>query len=498
MQKEVTFPASFGGEQATRNQASSSRKWEWPLFTLALIVCDILMVGLAMRFAYLIRFELMLPFFDPQAISSTEYYQSLVRVIIPVWLVVFALHGLYRRQNLLAGFQEYDLLFRGSTLALFSVIAIGFFDTDFVFARGWIVISWLSAVVFTVKGRFLMRRLAFALRERGYFLSRTIIVGYNDEAATMAEQLLYVRNSGLQLLGIVDNNLPDDAVVLNKLKCMGPLSDLDRLVSDNQIDEIILTSSALTREQILEIFSRHGVSARARLRLSSGLYEMITTGLQVKEIAWVPLVEVNKVRLTGTDQVLKSVMDYSLALPGLLVLLPLYLILALAIRFDSPGPVLHRRRVMGVNGKSFDAFKFRTMYVNSDEILDAYPEKKAELAKYHKIKEDPRVTRVGNLLRKTSLDELPQILNVLRNEMSLVGPRMISPEEMVEYKKWGINLLTVKPGITGKWQVSGRSDVTYGERVRLDMFYIRNWNIWMDIQLLMQTIPAVLSRRGAY
>ena len=153
---------------------------------------------------------------------------------------------------------------------------------------------------------------------------------------------------------------------------------------------------------------------------------------------------------------------------------------------------------MGVNGKQFEAFKFRTMYTNGDQILEQFPDLKTELEQNHKLRNDPRITKTGALLRKTSLDELPQLLNVLRGEMSLVGPRMISPPEMEMYAQNGMNLLTVKPGITGLWQVSGRSDVSYEERVRLDMYYVRNWSIWLDLQLLFQTIPAVLFRRGAY
>jgi lipopolysaccharide/colanic/teichoic acid biosynthesis glycosyltransferase len=160
--------------------------------------------------------------------------------------------------------------------------------------------------------------------------------------------------------------------------------------------------------------------------------------------------------------------------------------------------VIYRRRVMGVNGSMFDAFKFRTMAVNGDEILEANPALKAELAQNHKLKDDPRITRMGKLLRKTSMDELPQLVNVLRGEMSLVGPRMITQPEMEKYSRWDMNLLTVRPGITGLWQVSGRSDVSYDERVRMDMYYIRNWSIWLDLQLLLQTFPAVIKRRGAY
>jgi lipopolysaccharide/colanic/teichoic acid biosynthesis glycosyltransferase len=234
------------------------------------------------------------------------------------------------------------------------------------------------------------------------------------------------------------------------------------------------------------------------LRLSSGLYEIITTGLTVKEFAYVPLVEINKVRLTGTDKMFKLILDYGMALPLVILIMPFLLLIAVIILIDSPGPIIHRRRVMGVNGRQFDAFKFRTMYINGDEILVGYPELQAELEKNKKIKCDPRITRVGRFLRKASLDELPQLFNVLRHEMSLVGPRMITPEEVKVYNQWGMNLLTVQPGITGLWQVSGRSEVTYEERIRLDMHYIRNWSIWLDLQLIWQTIPAVLKGKGAY
>ena len=138
------------------------------------------------------------------------------------------------------------------------------------------------------------------------------------------------------------------------------------------------------------------------------------------------------------------------------------------------------------------------MVMNGDEILDEFPVLREELARNHKLKDDPRITRIGALLRKYSLDELPQLLNVLKRDMTLVGPRMISPEEVSMYKQFDMNLLTVLPGITGLWQVSGRSDISYEERVRLDMYYVRNWSLWLDLQLLFQTIPAVLKARGAY
>ena len=153
---------------------------------------------------------------------------------------------------------------------------------------------------------------------------------------------------------------------------------------------------------------------------------------------------------------------------------------------------------MGLNGRKFDAYKFRTMYVNGDEILANHPELQQELSQNHKLKKDPRITRIGSILRKFSLDELPQLFNVIKRDMSLVGPRIIAPNEMAKYDQWSMNLLTIPPGITGQWQVSGRSDISYEERVRLDMHYIRNWTIWLDLQILFRTIPAVLRGDGAY
>jgi lipopolysaccharide/colanic/teichoic acid biosynthesis glycosyltransferase len=192
------------------------------------------------------------------------------------------------------------------------------------------------------------------------------------------------------------------------------------------------------------------------------------------------------------------VADILASFVGLLVLSPLLGLIALIVKLDSPGPVIHKRRVMGINCTQFDAYKFRTMYINGDEILAGRSDLIEELSQTHKLRRDPRITRVGKILRKFSLDELPQLFNVLFCKMSLVGPRMISPEELVNYNHWGLNLLTIRPGITGLWQVSGRSNLTYEERVRLDMHYIRNWSIWLDLQLLMRTIPVVIKGKGAF
>ncbi len=486
-------------EKISRASGRISARAQWRLLRAGLVLMDIFMLASAFRLAYFIRFELGITLFRLVIGPSIVHYQRIILVLIPFWVVIFAVSGLYDRKNLLGGTREYSQVFNATTIGMFAVIAAGFLQPDFIIARGWLLLAWFLAFLFSVFGRFFMRRIVYQLRLRGYFLSTALIVGANDEGLSLAHQLIEWKTSGLHVLGFVDKKFSVGTKLIDNLQVVGKLDDLERIVEQLNVEELILASSAISsRDKLVDIFKQYGVASEVNIRISSGLYEIITTGLSVKEFAYVPLVGINKVRLTGLDTLLKFIIDYSLTIPGLIVLSPFLGLIALAIKLDSPGPVIHRRRVMGVNGRQFDAYKFRTMYINGDEILEAHPDLKEELDRNHKLKEDPRVTRVGKFLRKTSLDELPQLFNVVFREMSLVGPRMIAPDEIEEYDRWDINLLTVRPGITGLWQVSGRSDISYEQRVRLDMHYIRNWSIWLDLQLLIQTIPAVLKKRGAY
>ncbi len=493
--------SEIGARQRPRGWALQgiSKPTQWRGLIAGLVVVDVLMTALAFRLAFLLRFEVSIGVFRQEVVPWPPFYQTLDYLLIVVWVVLLALTGLYDREHLLGGTQEYALVFRACTTGPLLVIIVGFLVPEFIFARGWLLLAWLFTFLFIMLGRFSMRRVAYALRRRGWFTSRALLVGANQEGLSLARQLLGWPTSGLELVGFADQKLPAGTILVHDLAVLGSPADLDALIAQHGIEEVILASSAFSsRDNLLDIFQRHGLSDQVNVRLSSGLYEIITTGLTVREFAYVPLVGVNKVRLTGVDELLKMLLDYAITIPGLIVIAPLLGLVALAVKLDSPGPALHRRRVMGAGARQFDAFKFRTMHVNGDEILASRPDLRLELATNHKLKHDPRITRLGRLLRRTSLDELPQLFNVVRREMSLVGPRMIVSDEMPKYDRWGLNLLTVKPGITGLWQVSGRSDISYEQRVQLDMYYIRNWSIWLDIQLLWQTIPAVLRSRGAY
>lgn len=475
------------------------RHMQWIVYKIALVIMDLVMIGSAFAMAYFFRFEVPFGIFEDDALVSIEHYRLLVTLSLALWILIYWMNGLYNNQNLLGGTREYDKVFRSSTIGFLLIVIAGFLEPTLIVARGWLLMAWLFTFVFASFGRFLLRRLIYSIRKFGFFLTPAVIVGANQEGRWLAEQLLSWETSGLHLVGFVDKKEPATTPLYHNLVCLGSVDQLGGIITDYNIGEVILASSAIsTRDYLLDIFKRYGVSDSVNIRMSSGLYEVITTGLTVNEFAYVPLVYVNKVRLTGADNFLKMVLDYLITVTGLLLMSPLLLGVAVLIRLSSPGPIIHKRRVMGLNGKQFNALKFRTMVMNGEEVIARHPHLKEELARNHKLKDDPRVTRIGAFLRKYSLDELPQLFNVLKRDMSLVGPRMISPEEVAMYKQFDMNLLTVHPGITGLWQVSGRSDISYDERVRLDMYYIRNWSIWLDLQLLFQTIPVVIKGRGAY
>ena len=472
-------------------------------YQIALCVVDAMMLALAFSLAYVLRFNYGFALVRDVDPSSVEYTQ-LAFALIPLWIVLFHAYGLYSFRNLLGGFDEYSKTFSACTAGMMIVIVGSFLAPDnFFVARAWLLMAWGLTFLLVAVGRLLLRRIAYALRSKGFFVTPALIIGINQEARALAENLRDRVYSGYELLGFVDPNMNesdfDRRTSIQGLPIFGSLRTLTSIIDRYSISEVIIASSSLNGEQLVGVSQQLATLPNLQMKLSSGLYEVFTTNMHVETRGSVPLMSINRLRLNPMESTLKMMLDYAVILSALPFLLPVFLIAAILVKLDSPGPIFHRRRVMGIGGKQFDAFKFRSMHVNGDEILEQYPELKAQLKANHKLKWDPRITRIGNFLRRTSLDELPQLINVLRGEMSLVGPRMIAPAETEMYGRMKDNLLTVKPGLTGLWQVSGRSDLSYEERVRLDMLYIRNYSIWLDIQILFfQTLPVVLKGSGAY
>jgi exopolysaccharide biosynthesis polyprenyl glycosylphosphotransferase len=478
--------------------AVNARWAERLLLTLALTVTDLLMVLAGFRLAYALRFEGDIPWQFQPAVAPLDFYSRLVFLLVPAWLIIFWLFGMYDFRYLFTGMHEYARALNACTLGMMLVILCIFFFPDLLIARGWVISSWLLVTLSVLLGRFAMRRMVQHMRAQGRFLTAVLVVGANEEAQAIAMQLQENPRTGIWIAGFADDQLSPGSLVLGSTTVLGPIDSVAALVRLHGIQEIIIATTALSREQLLELFQIFGADENITLRMSSGLYEIMTTGVEVQEIGNVPLLSISKVRLTGSELFLKRVLDLLVSGVMLLVFAPLMLAIAAAVKFDSRGSVLYRRRVVGVGGKMFYALKFRTMHIDAETRLARDDELRRQFEENYKLKDDPRITRIGRLLRRTSLDELPQLWNVLRGQMSLVGPRMITSEERARYGKWRMNLTTVKPGITGLWQVSGRSDLSYEERVKLDMHYIRNYSLWFDLHLLYQTIPVVLKGHGAY
>lgn len=457
-----------------------------------LLAVDAMAICAALAVAYLVRFRTEWSIFYAHSDEPLRFYSTLVFLLTPVILLVFAGYRLYALSDLFDGPGEYGRIASATTLALLGIVLLSFFfDDDLVISRSWIVISWVTLIVTVGIGRFLARRVVYALRRRGVIGRRVALIAGRGDLADLEARMAAMPSSGLNVVEVIQ---PEQIVGADEQDV--PV-DLLALLAAWQVTDV-LVSAASVPQPVLARVVRDLAQQSTQLHVVPGMYEIQTTGVQVREIHGLPLVTMNKVRITGVDFVLKRALDYLGAGLMLLLLTPLLLPLAAAVKLSSPGPLLHRRRVIGERGQPFDALKLRTMYVDGAEILARRPDLQAELAQHGKLVDDPRVTPLGRWLRRWSIDELPQLLNVLWGQMSLVGPRMITADERDHFGHWRDNLLTVKPGLTGLWQVSGRSQLGYEERVRLDMYYIRSYTIWQDFEILLRTIPAVLRGVGAY
>jgi exopolysaccharide biosynthesis polyprenyl glycosylphosphotransferase len=461
-----------------------------PLFFL-----DALCIVLSMFAAYQLRFRLL----AYQSTFSPRFYAQLVVAAVLIWEIIFAFYKLYDAEYLFGGEQEYRNVINGCTVGLVALIFYSFLDRsgNQDISRGWLAMVWCFSVVLVALARFGYRHVIYFARQRGFFTRRALVIGVNQEGREVVSQLCSSPVAGVQIVGFVDPSQAQGTDV-EGVCVRGDLQCLDEVVPRLGVEELIVIPTALSREALLDIYRDWGTDDKVRIRLSSGLYELFTTGVRVKEVGFVPLLSLDRTRITGISSLTKMALDYFVASAAIVFLAPLWFTLVILVKLNSPGPAFHRRRVVGMHGRTFDAFKFRTMIADADKYLETHPELLEEWEQTGKIQNDPRITRVGRVLRRFSLDELPQLLNVLRGEMSLVGPRMITPKERRHFGRWQHNLLTVRPGMTGLWQVSGRSDLTYDERVRLDMHYIRNHTIWLDLKVILNTVAAVLTGKGAY
>lgn len=461
------------------------------------ILTDIVLINLAFALAYVVRYQLELPteptFQDP--------YNSYLgqQVLLTLLLVVnFYQNRVWRRRR---GESWLDEIFRvayATVTGIALMMAITFFFRPLAFSRLLLVWALVFVVLFISLAR-LLRRFILRMRyQKGASVDRVVIVGSGEAGRSVIRTLLARSDLGYQALGYLDDGTGENNIGLGRIPHLGTMHDLARVLrTHGNTHTVFIALPGEMHTQILRlvrICQDHNVHAQ----VVPDLFQMSLNRIEFNNMAGIPLFSVRDVGMSRAEQVLKRALDVALVLIVSVPALFLGAVIAIAIRLESAGPIFYTAERVGKNGRRFDMIKFRSMIVNADGQKAALREMNEASGPIFKIRNDPRLTEVGRIIRRLSLDELPQLWHVLKGEMSLVGPRPPLPDEVAEYQPWHLRRLEVKGGLTGLWQVSGRSDLTFDEQCLLDIYYIENWSLALDIRLILQTLPYLLSARGAY
>ena len=454
---------------------------------LMLATADVVAVVLAMVTAYGLR--------DASVDVDTGATSVLGVLSLPVWLFAFSRHRLYSARYLVQRSEELRRVGRAIVLGVFCMAAIGFI-LQTPASRAWLVLTGLVAFVLVAVEREVARRLFSRRRRAGSLLRPVVIVGVNHEARQLAALMSDEPDLGYRLAGFVTDLEPERVDDRIGGPILGKVADTRRVVAEVGAVGVIVAATATTLD-ISNRLVRELTNDGVHVELSSALRDVAASRLTVRPFGRFPVIYVEPVRRSGWRTCAKRVFDVSVATCGLVGAALLMAVVAVAIRLDSPGPVLFRQTRIGRNGVPFRVFKFRTMVPDAEaQVIDLRDLNEAD-GPLFKISRDPRVTRVGAFLRRSSIDELPQLWNVIRGDMSLVGPRPAIPSEVARWLPELHERLRVKPGMTGMWQVNGRSKASWDDYMRLDLYYVDNWSLSTDLAILAQTVPAVLTSRGA-
>jgi exopolysaccharide biosynthesis polyprenyl glycosylphosphotransferase len=443
-------------------------------------------VGLgAFLLAYWVRF--IAPDLEATALGLDEYAR-MGAIVSLVTVALFALHDFYDLDRPRSWLERAQLVVSTISTALALMVTCSFFLGDQRFSRLWFAAGWGLSIVGLIGWRWLAVVAYQAIRDAAVPARKVIVIGANPAGREIARELA----QRCQVVGLVDNG--SDLPAGDALALLGPMASLERLVQQHGVDEIVVALPPSRREQLGRIIAR-GFARPVQVKFVADFGDLLPERLELYHVGGRPYIGfAPAARVTW----LKRAFDLLFGMLALIGLAPFMLAIAVAIRLDSPGPIFFRQERVGKDGKRFRMIKFRSMRVDADRLLETLRASNEATGPLFKMRNDPRVTRVGRLLRRSSLDELPQLFNVLIGDMSLVGPRPPVPKEVSEYEDWALGRLRAMPGMTGLWQVSGRSDVPFHDMVRLDLHYIRNWSLWLDLEIILRTVPAVLGNRGAY
>lgn len=420
-------------------------------------------------------------------------------IVFPFLYVFFINLGqLYNRRR--PFYKEVEQIFQAVFYGTAAIIFVLYVARSAAYTSRFFVGAFgILAFTFLVLQRYFIKNY---LQRRQLLQIPVIIIGAGRTAELLVKSLQNDPGMGYKIVGLLEDNKVEKGL-LEKYHVLGGFADAENVIKKTKVKNVFIAAPGLD-DSVLGMLIYRIQPLVENIQLITNLVGVPIGSAEVESIFNEKLLILRlKNNLARTlNRYIKTVLDYLLTIAGILVIWPLLLFIAIWIYLDSPGKIIFKHMRVGKGGKLFSCYKFRSMYINAQEKLNEMlakdPAIREEWERDFKLKNDPRITKSGAFLRKTSLDELPQIFNVLRGEMSLVGPRPIVEEELTRYGEFVQDYLMVKPGITGMWQVNGRSDTTYEERVQMDVWYVRNWSVWLDVMLLWRTIKAVFTGKGAY
>ena len=456
---------------------------QWWIVTAALLIADAIMIWVGLTLAYTVRIQ-WLDYNGPTELNLFSY-SMLSLISVPLFLLLFRFHGMYDRDNLLGGIVEYRLI----TRALFDSI-IFMILTSFIFrdnfrdiSRGWLLTSLVFTWALVMVSRFVLRQIFCQLRKRGWLMARVLIVGANDQGVAVANLWRKSRISGMNVIGFVDDFKPINSTVVDGIKVIGRPTSLARLVKDTGAHEVVVVPSGIAWETYEEIITTAALPKDYTLRLSTGFYETLANGVTVTNNTAMPLLTINEARLVGVDAMLKRVFDLGLMVITAPFTLPLTALIGLGLKLMGK-PVFARHQTIGERGKVFNMLKFNTCFNSHWGSI-------SQIGDAPLVTMDGEATQLEKFLYRTGMDKLPQLWNILRDQMSWVGPRpRVVGSSHIDVRTMP-NLQAVKPGLIGPWSVS-REHPAPKDELRDEMSYVRHWTIWLDVQIVIITLFSIL------
>ena len=483
-----------------------SRRAESSTGLLVRVGSDLVLICFGFWLAFVLRYEHQVG--GMPAVDDDRPFASFLPVVLlleAILLVVFALRGVYRLPRWTSFLDEASLVGSSAIIGFSALIVCVFYFRVFYFSRLIFLYALLLVLAMLIGKRLLLSRFRTWMRSRGRWVDRVLVVGAGPAGEQVMSRLIGRPELGYELVGFLED-VPVQAnwavathrAVVRPV-CLGTCRDLVSAIDGHDVDQVIVALPPTAHDRLYQVIEQCRTK-RVPFMLVPDLFELSLNRVEVHHLSGLPLIAMKDAGIQGWNFALKRAFDVVVATLALTAGLIPMLIIALLIRLDSPGPIFFGQPRVGRHGRTFTCYKFRSMYHDADkekERLAASTHYQGDPVMF-KMKDDPRRTRVGRWLRRTSLDELPQIWNVLSGQMSIVGPRPHLPQEVARYEPWQRQRLATTPGITCLWQVNGRSHLNFDEQARLDLYYAEHWSLWLDLKIILRTVPAVLTGRGAY